>query len=314
MKKTLKTKILSTILLLCLLLSFAAFTACSAEPKPHIYIAIGDSVPSGYGLFSPEESYPAIFYELLKSEGYVDDYINMAESGATTTRLLEILHAMDGENLHLFRQARIVTLNIGGNNILAPFLAYINALTEKLESDVNRIKDSGDWSGVWDIASGAVDFGFTFFGWFSDELKSELENGVRTFSVEFKEIIDWIEKNAPKATIIVNKVYNPIPPEMKIVDIPILDIPVYFPLDISEKANELIESINAAILRENEKAGYLILDSDTLLASLTYNSDRLNINLDLFSDDFSVDIHPNAEGHKLMAQSSYESFVQYEKK
>ena len=40
--------------------------------------------------------------------------------------LLEFLNEMTDARLKLFRNARIITLNIGGNNILVPFGNYLS--------------------------------------------------------------------------------------------------------------------------------------------------------------------------------------------
>jgi len=331
------------IFILCIILSSLSLTACSKEPKPHIYIALGDSVPSGYGLASPEESYPAIFYELLKTEDFVDEYKNMAVSGYTTTMLLELLSNMDDENLSIIRNARIITLNIGGNNILIPFLEYLADLkvktgadniktgtgellsgTEELiygiiaevqsrtsESDENESGFNGiisglkgmakglfnTLSGAWNILLGSPEAVSTFSGSFSADLKKELDNDVQTFSDEFIKIITWIETHAPKATIIVNTVYNPFPHEV-----------LNMSLEFFNAANVYIESMNNIIIEESKTRGYLLIDTYT---HLTNQLNMMNLNLDPSAGEISFDIHPNSEGHNLIAQLNYNSFKEY---
>jgi Lysophospholipase L1 and related esterases len=134
---------MKNILLIIILLSllFSLISCDLLVPQPKYYIALGDSIPSGYGLEFSEESYPAVFYNLIKDNdytNYVDEYFNMAVSGYTTTNLLEMFDNMDREQLSYIKNARIITLNIGGNNVLVPFLEYLNDL--KVKSGAENIK------------------------------------------------------------------------------------------------------------------------------------------------------------------------------
>ena len=139
---TIKMIICSTIL----------FTSCPNTPR--YYVALGDSVASGYGLPTHEESYPAIFYSLLEKEGYVNNYANMAYNGFTTTMLLEYLHNMDIESIRILENARVITLNIGGNNILVPFFKYLSNL--RVVSGVDIIisgNKPANYTDKWEIVN-----------------------------------------------------------------------------------------------------------------------------------------------------------------
>ena len=317
----------------------------SSDTNPHIFIALGDSVPSGYGLpgygSSPEGTYTKVLYDWLESDGYVDEYYNMATSGFTTAMVLDLLNSMDEEKLAVFRDARIVTLNIGGNNLLLPFVDYLSEL--QIVSGAGNIASgtegvlSGAWGVLYEIISGVgsviVDDGGSGFsiggifrgmgnafiglgelvmgtgeilsglpdaasiwlGDFSPELQAMLYSGVEAFTEEFVEIIDWLETHSPGAIIIVNTIYNPIPQEILLISVP-----------ISSWAGEFLDSINRTIARESELRGFLVADVDSLFAG---NSDLTWFNLNPFADDVSLDfIHPNAQGHELIAAFNYAVF------
>jgi len=324
-------------------------TSCDADTiEPHIYIALGDSVSSGYGLAgyktSPEERHTTIFFEMLKDGGYVDEYINMAVSGLTTTTLLQFLYEIDDERLDYFQNARIITLNIGGNNVLMPFLEYLSDL--QIVSGASSIRTGADsvligaWGIVYELATGVgsvlsdyeeAELGVdgiilgignilsgigeiivgsgdviagssnvvsTWRGSLSPELESILNEGVQTFSDEFIEIIEWLEANAPNATIIVNTIYNPIPQEILTASVAIYNW-----------ANILIESMNNTIIEESKEREYLVTD---VSAYLSNQFDMMNFNLDPSGGDLSLDIiHPNALGHNLIAQLNYLSLRQH---
>jgi len=334
----------SVIFVLIIIFSLIILTS-SCQNLPRNYVALGDSVSFGYGLSIHEESYPALFFELLKEEGYVDNYINMAVNGFTTTLLLEYLNNLDVEKSNMLGNAKIVTLNIGGNNILIPFANYLS--NSGVVSGADTIKTGTETfvSGAWEFISGirsSIDsvlsdsevnessyqsiisglgniiIGFssiisgtgeilssspeilnTLSGSFPPELKNELEIGVQKFSDEFKEIINLIKQKAPKATIIVNTIYNPVPQEV-----------LSSSLEISLAANVLIESMNNVIIQESKIRGFLVTD--------TYSHFSNQLNLTMFNirpsaGNLSFDIvHPNAEGHKLIAQLNYDTFKNFE--
>ena len=344
-KKCLESIIFGLILII---LAFAVLACAETnQTAPDIYIALGDSVPSGYGLdvsaASSEGIYPSIFFEKLKSEGVVDEYYNMASNGFTTNMLLELLNNMDSDQVRLFGNARIVTVNIGGNNILKPFLAYLSDL--QLMSGIGHIRAgaggalSGAWgvlheilSGVGSVVSDSAETGFdvdvvmtrfrevlsgvseliggagkmiagssdvvsVWRGSLSPELEAVLEEGVLTFSEEFKEIILWIETNAPNATVIVNTIYNPIPKDVLMVSIP-----------ISRWADAFIDSMNRTIVQESGPNGFLVAD---IHYNFLNRPDLINLNLNPLAGNLSLDIvHPNDKGHSLIAELNYESFSQ----
>ena len=315
---------------------------------PFIYIALGDSVSSGYGLLgyphNPQGRHSTIFFEQLKRGDYVREYINLAQSGLTTSMLLELLDNLSEEELAFFQNARIITLNIGGNNILRPFIDYFAEL--QVIAGAENIGDgaSGVWAGAWGILSelattaenaasdpagaeldlgnitaglgniwaglggliggtgelivGAPGIISTWRGALSPELEAKLEAGVNDFNSEFTQIITWLETNAPRATIIVNTVYNPIPPEILITSVP-----------IANWADELITAMNTTIVAEGAARGYLVAD---IYPYFSRQLDLMQFNLNPREGGFSLDlVHPNAAGHYLLARLYYAIFRQY---
>jgi len=304
------------------------------------YVALGDSVAAGYGL-SPEDRYTDILYNIIKEEENIVEYINLAVTGYTTTMLLELLNNLRGEELRIISNAKIITLNIGGNNILGPFKNYLSDMQSQIVSgreniksgamDVitgsagilskvisriediienpERILDIGDYgseigelktgadnfmSGTREIISGYQGIFSTIDGSFSDELRKELENGVKIFSQEFNSIITLIKKMAPKATIVVNTVYNPIPQEV-----------LRSSVEFSNAADKFIESINNIIVSQSKSRKYLVSD---VYPHFTNQINMTNFNLNPYVGNMSLDIvHPNAVGQNLIAQLNYET-------
>ena len=318
-------------------------------PPPHIYIALGDSVSSGYGLTgypqNPRGVHSALFFEGLRSGDYgVETHINLAQTALTTTTLLAMLEEVDEAGLADFRNARVITLNIGGNNVLVPFLEYMTAL--QVVSGAGNIGSgaggvlSGAWGVLYELATGVgqavtapgeagfptggvtsglgdILSGFggliigageiiagtpdaisTWRGALSPELEELLEHGMQTFLVEFGEILTWLETHAPRATILVNTVYNPIPPEVLLVSVP-----------ISNWANVLLGTMNATIREESAARGHLVVD---VYARFTNQLGLMQFDLNPFGGAFSLDlIHPSEEGHALIAELHYAAFRQH---
>jgi len=309
------------------------------NPLPNTFIALGDSVPSGYGLYgyrdNPVGTYTSLLFEKLYNKGHTDKYINLAESGLTTTTLLEHLHSLDDEALFYFTSAEVITLNIGGNNILTPFLRYTQALRLVDGAEEVAAGAGGVWSGIagaWNWAWGAANSNETdgimsnlddvitgledilhgigdivmgtpsaaapFLGFFSPELEAMLVDGIGAFYREFTQIITWIETAAPNATIIVNTIYNPIPPQL-----------LFVSLSVSQWATYFINAMNNVVITESEARGHLVVN---MYEYMTNRLDLMVFNLNPFADDdISFDIiHPNASGHALIAQLKFEAYMQ----
>jgi len=341
------TGLVSILLIVGSIIMFSVFRpSLPNENSPRIFIALGDSVSSGYGLLgygaSPEGVHTSLFFAKLEQEGHVNEYHNFATSGFTTSDLLGMLHGMAAEQLPLFRKARVISLNIGGNNILTPFLTYLSDL--QVVSGTGNIMTgaggvlSGSWAVVYEIISGlgsvASDteetgfsiagfrtgigsilsgFGELFVGtreviagspdvvsaWrgsLSPGLEAMFEEGVHVFTQEFREIISWLEANAPNATLIVNSLYNPIPKYVLMVSVP-----------LTNWADVLIESMNRTIFEESARRGFLVSDISYYFFNRT---DFMIFNLNPFAGGLSLDIvHPSAEGHERIAQLKHDTFV-----
>ena len=261
--------------IIIILATIIAILPLFRSPTPHIYIALGDSISSGYGLpgysDKPEGIHTTIFFEKLKQNGYVTDYHNFATSGFTTADLLNQLNSKTDEEKHLFRNAQVITINIGGNNILTPFLAYL--------ADLQVVSAINTWRGI-----------------LSPELKAMFDEGVQTFNNDLKEIVTWLQSNAPHATIIINTIHNPIPQEIMMISVP-----------ISNWSYTLTTYMNQSAFEKSEQYGFLVADINALLSQRVYLT---NFNINPFAGELSLDlVHPNEEGHQLIAELNYSTFM-----
>lgn len=121
----------------------ASFPA-AGRPQPALYLALGDSVAAGVGAQPQENGYVPVLHQALTAArncgagqalGCRLDLLNLAEPGATTTSLI---HGQPGQPSQLAEavallqarestptpvdDVRLVTLDIGGNDVYFPVL------------------------------------------------------------------------------------------------------------------------------------------------------------------------------------------------
>jgi lysophospholipase L1-like esterase len=120
-------------------LVLAATPSHAAQPSPSTYLALGDSVAAGVGAGSPELGYVSLLLEDLRGDrncgkgkaiGCRLESVNLAVPGATTIDLIEdqlpaaiaLLEERNG-NSRPVDDVRLITITIGGNDLLNPVLA-----------------------------------------------------------------------------------------------------------------------------------------------------------------------------------------------
>lgn len=142
------------------------------------YVALGDSIASGYGLSVPEtDSYVGLVGSYLE-ENY--DYVfkaNLGTNGLRSDQLLDILTDPENEKYKKYHatleNADIVTLSIGSNDLL-----HLVSLNRDLQDYIEE----------------------------GDQMFRE---ACREFDDHFPKIIQEIHKISPNAEIYANNVYNP---------------------------------------------------------------------------------------------------------
>jgi len=106
---------IAAILVCTLLLGCGAFAAAEAP----LYLALGDSITRGYGLETPETD----CFAAQLADRWGMQLSNRAVDGKTSRELFDELQRGDYD-AELARAA-VVTVNIGSNDLLGPFLALV---------------------------------------------------------------------------------------------------------------------------------------------------------------------------------------------
>jgi lysophospholipase L1-like esterase len=128
------------IIILIALSPIQAFAA--AEPfnaKPLNYLSLGDSI--AYGMSADEGmSYFKLFSEFKDESAFMKagSNVNLAVPGATTVDLLESLATKEFQKA--IKKADVITISIGGNNLLKPVIAAV-FMAYGLNPEVNTIEE-----------------------------------------------------------------------------------------------------------------------------------------------------------------------------
>ena len=193
------------------------------------YVAIGDEIS-----IESDNDYDVAYVSLIKDFLYSLnnnlDYSNLSKEGTTSSELLNIID----NNKEKIKNSDLITVSVGGNNIL-------NAILENLNIDEAMLQEC-DEEKFDSIISEYLN---------SDEIKEAVLNEVNKFSKDFPNIIKKIKKLAPEAEIYVNTVYNPINKKCNIYN--------FF--------DEQISLINDLIVKNNSNYDYKILDCYHILNS-----------------------------------------------
>ena len=232
MKRKNKVKVIFIIIIGIILLALPVAIQVKGEVSNKVldkYVAIGDEIS-----IEENNGYDVSYVSLIKDFLYaINDnlvYSNLSEDGITSSELLNIID----ENKEKIKDSDLITISIGGNNIL-------NAILRNLNIDESILQDCDEET-----------FDFIISKYLnSDEIKNEILNEVNKFSKDFPSIIKKIKKLAPEADIYVNTVYNPINKKCNIYD--------FF--------DEKINLINDLIVKNNSNNDYKIIDCYHILNS-----------------------------------------------
>lgn len=232
MKRNSKFKIIFVVIIGIIVLALSVAIQAKGEvanERLNKYVAIGDEI-SIEASNDYDIEYVSLIRDFLYALNNNLDYSNLSKEGITSFELLNIID----DNKDKIKDTDIITISIGGNNILNPILKNLNVDESILE---NYDEDKFD-----SLISEYLN---------SEEIKTEILNEVNKFSKDFPNIIKKLKKLAPEADIYVNTVYNPINKKCNIYS--------FFESQIS--------LINDLIVKNNSSYDYKILNCYQILSS-----------------------------------------------
>ena len=276
-----RKRILSTLLALCLALSLLPASALAAGGEQKSYVALGDSITTGYGLAENETGFAR---QVADSNGYT--LTNLAKDGATSSMLLTSLS--DSEVSSAIASADLITVTIGGNDLMDALYAYLAEEYNKQNSDTPitaadvKASLAGTLSEIPQVAM--LSFAASKIPDFPDSTAAN--TALSTFATKFSSIISAIKGNNSSAEIIVVNQYNPYSrlSTGNLLDLSALD--------------SAVQALNTAI-SSGATAGYTVADVYTAFEEATENPCNASVSL----PSINLDFHPNAAGHSLIAST-----------
>ncbi len=276
-----RKRILSTLLALCLALSLLPASALAAGGEQKSYVALGDSITTGYGLAENETGFAK---QVADSNGYT--LTNLAQDGATSTDLLEVVKSE--ANADTLKNADLITITIGGNDLMNALYAYLAEEYNKQNSDTpitaEDVKASlaGTPSEIPQVAM--LSFAASKIPFFPNSPAAN--TALSTFATKFSSIISAIKGNNSSAEIIVINQYNPY---SRLSTGNLLDL---------SAIDTAVRALNTVISSSAESAGYTVADVYTKFKEAESNPCNASV-----SPSINLDFHPNATGHGLIADT-----------
>ena len=302
LKKLISSIISFIMLFLFCILSVPAYADTVTPPK---YVALGDSISFGMSATN-NAGYTTMFSNHLKSlQQYTNlNFVNASQPGYSTSDLLQQINnpSVQAE----LSKANIITISIGGNNLLAPFIATI-ATAFSVNPTSPTLLDELAVKIVSNPAAAQVILGKLQNpnDPLAQGLNAGLQNGVTKFASEWPVIIASIRALSPNSKIYVNSLYNPFP----------TSDPLY------SQYKTIINSINSGINAGSATLKYNVVDVATIFSSYTGAVPPVNfsfVNATIAASVYAqnptspqgqaafksiptfLDPHPNDIGHQLI--------------
>ena len=283
-----RKRILSTLLALCLALSLLPASALAAGGEQKSYVALGDSITTGYGLAENETGFAK---QVADSNGYT--LTNLAQDGATSTDLLEVVKSE--ANADTLKNADLITITIGGNDLMNALYAYLaEEYNNKQNSDTSITAENvkallaGEEGAVVEQITMLV---FAISKISNFQSSSIANSAYDTLWDNFVEIIETIREINQNAQLIVVNQYNPY--SHLTTGISGLDLS-----SVISAFDSAVQVLNEAISSGETIAGYTVADVYTKFKEAESNPCNASV-----SPSINLDFHPNATGHGLIADT-----------
>lgn len=268
-------------------LSCFALTSCSLTKEskkevvrntevPPKMLFLGDSIAAGYGLdgYSAGDLYSCDSYANILDERYSSELAPEAEQSMVNRAISgytsqELIDLLKSGDLDSdLSDSDAVVISIGGNDMLGIFLDAVSKLGLTINED-----GSVDTSSVDILSAGAMLMG----------IDSELTAALDQFELNIVEISDIIHEKTG-AKLFIQNLYDPLE---------------YFSdfKSVTTYSDKKMNRFNS-IVSEKAEGRYTVVDISTAFEGK--NGELTNI--------ASFDIHPNAEGHKVIADTVDEAF------
>ncbi len=269
-------RFLTFLLLICFV-----FPVAQADEK--IYLALGDSITTGYGLADSEKGFAKLIAE---KNGY--KLVNRAVNGATTADVLALLEQQSV--LNTVAKADLITLTCGGNDLMGLLFMQSAAVYNTMAAEQISTGDAyAILTNPSDPRQGALMYAMQNMLMGTETSPGLVDSPVMTAALivygnQLNDVIAKIRAVNPDAAIIVSTQYNPFQ---------------FFTGDyvpFGQIVGRAVEKLSGVITANAEAAGYLVADAYSAFAAGTENLCCASM------QPFNPDPHPNAAGHQVLAE------------
>jgi len=267
------------------LVEYIPVHAATTSTSTSTYVALGDSITTGYGLTNFNEndiknksSANNFVNKLSKKLG--KKAINLGVEGIDSMRFLDAISdpktAEQKTAVAQIKNASVITISIGGNNVFLPLAGILN---ERLGKGKSIFKASAQ-----EILSATAGL------FFDTAAQNKLQNAVIDAAVKFNgdaklnkagdfaNIISTIKKLNPKAQIIVQTIYSP------------------YKLTFTAFFDTAIKSMNAKIINDSANGkNFKVADVYSAFSKAKPGTELVNADTAK-----TFDPHPTAKGHEVI--------------
>ncbi|MCD8107508.1 MAG: GDSL-type esterase/lipase family protein [Oscillospiraceae bacterium] len=284
-------RILRTLVALCLIVVLCAGTLqISATSQTTItYLALGDSITAGYGLTNPDtEGFVAKFASAISDTDTSVVTVNSGLSGLTASTLATTLAT--GSYNTTIAAADVITLTIGGNDLMAAFYETVAGLY----SDMYNTACTSTTVQLWlsDVSNNSTEVSNIVSLISTDSGKAALTAAVgaaaQTCVGNIETIVGLIRTANADAVILLANQYNPY-------------------TSLSGTAYAIVNTLFASA---TTSFNTLLSASTTITLNCTIvdlYSAGVSTNVDITT--MNLDFHPNATGHTTIANAMAAAYV-----
>ena len=298
-----KRRILSICLALALCLSLLPGTALAAEGDP-VYLALGDSITSGYGL---DEGTGTPFADQVADKLGYGEPVNAAADGDTSGMLLAKLQ----NNTINVSNADLITITIGGNDLMNALYGHLvdkynEGKDDGAKIDINKLKAAlAAPSENMLILSGVLMPLETYLSTFLDSQAATA--ALTSVQTNLTSILNTIQDRNKTAKILVATQYDPYRwlnvTEGDSFENQITALKTTF----AEGVGKLNTSIQTAVTAAND-SNISVVDVCSAFAGSENN--LCNAYYNGIATGFNLDFHPNQDGHNLIADTIVETLFE----
>lgn len=291
---SIRRRIVSLAVCLAVALLMAPAIARAAEPEQGTYLALGDSITSGYGLDA--EAGERSFAELVaKDEGLALDDSYASDQGLTSSDLRALL--TDEAFQRSVADASLISVTIGGNDVMNALYDYLanawsvaNPDGAMSAEDVRSLLENGttaEKSALLELGAQVLPDFFT---------SSEAQSALVSLSDNLAEVVSAVKGLNPDAPLVILNQYNPYAHLGAAASLPQVEA-------IVAAFEGGVQTLNATIAQGAATGGYVVADAYSALAAAGRNPCNASVSL----VEVNLDFHPNAYGHELIAGAVLEA-------